>query len=70
MPGRARKLIVTERQQTILQTIVRSSTCPQAVAQRARMILSAFDGLSNEEIAEHVGCERHAVDLLPKNWST
>jgi hypothetical protein len=51
MPGRARKLIITERQQAVLQTMVRSGTCPQAVAQRARMILLAFDGLANEDIA-------------------
>ena len=25
------------------------------------MILLAFDGLANEDIAEQVGCERHAV---------
>lgn len=61
MPGRARKLIITERQQAILHFMTRSSTCPQAVAQRAWMILLAFDGRANEDIAEQVGCERHAV---------
>jgi hypothetical protein len=55
MPGRARKLIVTERQQAILQAMTRSGTCPQAVAQRARMILLAFDGFGNQDIAEQVG---------------
>jgi putative transposase len=69
MSGRARKLIVTERQQAILQTMVRSSTCPQAVAQRARMILLAFDGLWNEGIAEQVGCERHAVGPWRRRWA-
>ena len=69
MPGRARKLIVTERQQAILQTMARSSTCPQAVALRARMILMAFDGLCNEDIAGHVGCERHAVSPWRHRWA-
>lgn len=69
MPGRARKLILTERQQAILQTMTRSSTCPQAVAQRARMILLAFDGLSNEGIAEQLGCERHAVGPWRHRWA-
>jgi putative transposase len=69
MPGRARKLIITERQQATLETMVRSGTCPQAVAQRARMILMAFDGLSNEDIAEHVGCERHAVGPWRHRWA-
>src|SRR5260370_24032488 len=69
MPGRARKLIITERQQAILRTMGRSSTCPQAVAQRARMILLAFDSLSNEDIAEQVGCERHAVGPWRHRWA-
>jgi putative transposase len=69
MPGRARKLVITERQQAILQTMVRSSTCPQAVVQRARMILLAFDGLSNEDIAAHVGCERHTVGPWRHRWA-
>jgi putative transposase len=69
MPGRARKLIVTERQQAILQAMTRSGTCPQAVALRARMILSAFDGTCNEEIAERVGCERHAVGPWRHRWA-
>lgn len=69
MPGRARKLIVTERQQSTLRTMARSSTCPQAIAMRARMILLAFDGLSNEEIADRVGCERHAVGPWRHRWA-
>jgi hypothetical protein len=50
MPGRAAKITITERQQEVLQTMTRSSTCPQALAQRARMILLGFDGLDNEAI--------------------
>lgn len=69
MPGRARKLVITERQQAVLQTMVRSSTCPQAVAQRARMILLAFDGLDNENIAGRVGCERHTVGPWRCRWA-
>jgi len=69
MPGRAAKIIITERQQHVLQTLTRSSTCPQALAQRARMILLAFDGLTNEDIAEHLGCERHAVGPWRRRWA-
>jgi putative transposase len=69
MPGRARKLVITEPQQAILQTMTRSSTCPQAIAQRARMILLAFDGLDNPDIASHVGCERHAVGPWRRRWA-
>src|SRR3954470_15164222 len=69
MPGRARKLIITERQQAILLTMTRSGTCPQALAQRARMILLAFDGLRNQDIAAQVGCERHAIGPWRHRWA-
>ncbi len=68
MPGKAAKIIITERQQEILQTMTRSSTCPQAVAQRARMIVLAFAGHENEEIAERLGCERHGVGIWRRRW--
>jgi putative transposase len=68
MPGRAAKVIITERQQDVLQTMTRSSTCPQALAQRAHMILLAFDGWDNQDIADHLGCERHAVGLW-RRWA-
>src|SRR4051795_2772588 len=69
MPGRARKLVITERQQAILRTMTRTTTCPQALAQRARMILLAFDGLRNQDIAAQVGCERHAVGPWRHRWA-
>jgi transposase len=69
MPGRAAKITITERQQEVLQTMTRSSTCPQALAQRARMILLGFEGLDNEAIADRIGCERHAVGLWRRRWA-
>jgi hypothetical protein len=63
MPGRAAKVIITERQQEVLQTLTRSSTCPQALAQRAHLILLAFEGWDNEDIADRLGCERNW-----RNW--
>src|SRR4051795_8232979 len=69
MPGRARKVITTEPHQAILRTMARSGTCPQALAQRARIILLAFDGLRNEDIAARVGCERHAVGPWRHRWA-
>jgi len=69
MPGRAAKVLITERQQDVLQTMTRSSTCPQALAQRASMILLAFDGWDNQGIAARLGCERHAVGLWRRRWA-
>jgi hypothetical protein len=68
MPGKAAKLVVTERQQTTLDVMTRSSTCPQGIAQRARMILLAFEGKDNAAIAEKLGCERHGVGLWRRRW--
>jgi putative transposase len=69
MPGKAAKIIVTERQLTTLKSMIASSTCPQGVAHRARMIVLAFDGESNEAIAEQVGCERHIVGVWRRRWA-
>jgi Homeodomain-like domain len=69
MPGRAAKVIITERQQDVLRTLSRSSTCPQGLAQRARRILLAFDGLDNEAIAQRLGGERHAVGVWRRRWA-
>jgi putative transposase len=69
MPGRAAKVLITERQQAIFQTMTRSRTGPQALAQRAGLILLAFDGLDNQAIAARLGCERHAVGLWRRRWA-
>ena len=69
MPGRAAKVTITERQQQVLRTMTRASTSAQALAQRAGLILLAFDGLDNEDIAQRLGCERHAVGTWRRRWA-
>jgi putative transposase len=69
MPGRAAKVVITERQQQLLHLLTRSSTCPQALACRAQMILLAFDGWDNERIADHLGYERHQVGIWRRRWA-
>lgn len=69
MPGTARKLIITERQQAVLQTRTRSRPCPQALARRARVILLAFEGLLNTGIADRIGRARHAVGPWRRRWA-
>ena len=68
MPGLAAKVIITERQQEVLQSMVWSRSCPQGLAHRAEIILLAFKGLKNEVIAERLGCERHGVGLWRRRW--
>jgi putative transposase len=69
MPGKAAKVLITERQQEILQQMVRSRSCPQGLAQRAQIILLAFDRWQNGPIADHLGCERHAVGIWRRRWA-
>ncbi len=68
MPGMAAKVVITERQQQMLQTMAFSRGCPQGLAHRAEIILLAFDGLKNEEIAKKLNCERHGVGIWRKRW--
>ena len=51
MPGKAAKITITERQQDILQTFSRAATAASRLRQRASIIVLAFDGLLNEDIA-------------------
>jgi putative transposase len=68
MPGKAAKVTITERQQEYLQAITRRTTAPQRLVQRAWIILLAFHGLKNEQIAEHLHCERHQVGIWRERW--
>ncbi len=69
MPGKAAKITITERQQDILQTFSRSVTAPSRLRQRASIILMGFDGLLNEDIAEHVGLTRRQVGRWRRRWA-
>src|SRR3954452_5027365 len=69
MPGKAAKITITERQQEILQTCSRSTTAPSRLRQRASIILLAFDGLRNEDIAERVGLTHRQVGRWRRRWA-
>lgn len=69
MPGNAAKITITERQQTLLHQLSRSHTEPAGVKQRAPIILLAFEGLTNDAIAERVGLERHQVGRWRRRWA-
>jgi putative transposase len=64
----AGRLIITERQQEILREMTVSRCCPQGLAQRAEVILLAFEREQNGSIAEQVGYERHAVGIWRRRW--
>jgi len=64
----AAKVVITERQQLLLQTMAFSRCCPRGLAHRAEIILLAFDGLTNEEIARKLNCERHGIGTWRRRW--
>ena len=70
MPGKAAKVTISERQQEILLEICRRPSSPQQLAQRSKIILLAFEGKQNGQIAEVVGCERHAVGIWRRRWKS
>ncbi len=68
MPGSAAKVVISERQQVILQSLSRSRSVAQCLVQRATLLLLAFAGLNNQDIALQVGLERHQVGLWRRRW--
>jgi transposase len=68
MPGKAAKVMLTEEQERILQRICRTTTQPQRLIQRARIILMAFAGSHNVDIAATVGLARKQVGLWRRRW--
>ena len=69
MPGKARKVVISERQQEILRAVKNSRTASVRETQRAAIVLLAFAGMVNEEIAECVRLERHQVGHWRVVWA-
>jgi transposase len=69
MPGKAAKVTITEKQQQLLDEFRRSRCSPVFLRQRATLILLAFAGLRNEQIAPEVELERHQVGLWRSRWA-
>jgi transposase len=69
MPGKAAKITVTERQHDLLLTLRNATTAPSHLRQRAAVILLAFDGLRNQDIAEAVGLGQRQVGRWRRRWA-
>jgi transposase len=69
MPGKAARITITERQQEILRSYSRSTTAPSRLRQRASIILMAFDGLLNDDIARSVGLIHRRVGRWRRRWA-
>lgn len=68
MPGKAAKVVITEIQQKVLQQFADSRGTPAGLAQRCQIILQAFDGLNNEQIASNVHLGHDQVGLWRRRW--
>jgi len=68
MPGKAAKVVITERQQVILQKLSRATTVAFRLRQRARVILLAFEGKLNQDIDSIVGLGRNQVGVWRRRW--
>jgi DDE superfamily endonuclease/Homeodomain-like domain len=69
MPGKAAKVIISERQQEVLDEFSRSRAEPHFLRQRSTIILLAFAGLLNEQIAAQVALDRHQVGIWRSRWA-
>ena len=54
-------VVVTEAEREVLVRWSRRPTSPQSIAQRARIVLLAADGLTNKAVAERVGVNQATV---------
>ena len=68
MPGKAAKVVITERQDKILRTIVASRSASVRLIERARIIVLAFKKKLNEEISKVVPLNPQQVGLWRKRW--
>jgi putative transposase len=68
MSGKARKIVITERQQEVLLSLVRSSTTAHRLVTRGKIILLAFEGKLNQEIGEQVGLNPDQVGTWRRRW--
>jgi transposase len=68
MSGKAAKVLCTEKQQNVLRQIRRSTTAPRRLVQRTGVILMAFTGLLNVDIAREIRLARKQVGLWRRRW--
>lgn len=69
MPGSAAKVVITERQQDVLQEFVNGRTSPLRLVQRAAIVLRGFAGVDNADIAQEIGLGPDCVGLWRRRWA-
>lgn len=61
-------LVLSPAQRAVLTALLRRSSCPQAVALRAKILLGAAAGQRNEPLAREVGCTPKTVRKWRRRW--
>ena len=68
MAGSAAKVVISERQQKVLRQLSTATTVAKRLGQRATIILLAFSGMANQDIASQLGLGRHQVGIWRRRW--
>lgn len=69
MPGSAAKVVITERQQDVLEEFVNGRTSPLRLVQRATIVLRGFASVDNADIAQEIGLGPDCVGLWRRRWA-
>jgi transposase len=56
-------------QQALLEALLRQTSCPQALALRARIVLGAASGQRNERLAQALSCSLPTVRKWRRRWA-
>ena len=68
MAGSAAKVVISERQEKVLRKLSTATTVAKRLVQRSTIILLAFAGVANQDIASAVGLGRHQVGVWRRRW--
>src|SRR6516162_10840345 len=68
MAGSAAKVVISERQEKVLRKLSTATTVAKRLVQRATLILLAFSGVANQDIAKQVGLGRCQVGIWRRRW--
>src|SRR5215472_991407 len=68
MAGSAAKVVISQRQEKVLRKLSTATTAAKRLVQRATIILLAFAGVANQDIAKEVGLGRLQVGLWRRRW--
>lgn len=63
------RILLTQRQQSVLETIARRQTSSQQLVRRVQIILQMGQGKNNQQVATEMGIHRETVRQWRERWS-